>query len=316
MPESIAGTAALRELFDRKIAPRAAELVEERQRLEKGALWARIILVPIIIASGYFALWALDEVDNALIIFILLAPFVLLAVFFTMRVIFLMGFVERFKRSIVPEILSHYGDFSYNPFPADTAYKPLVTNGLLLRVDRAVCEDQIVGTYRGVQVRALECTASRKEKNESTQVFQGTLVKMPLKREVAGRYRLTTKKWHHAETGEADEGAWQDINLESTQFERLFDFEGTDQIEGRTILTPLQIERWLAFEKIYDGQPVRAVMAGRNAYIALSHTNDWLDDPVMKKNAAALFEQVTQLVRDLESVLMIVDVLHFGDDAR
>lgn len=292
-----------------RIDPLRETLATERQKWEKRARigqWAFVGLAGVLIALSILR-WRSGEPLDALTMFSAIAVF---AAFAARRAILNYG-LSTFKSMIVPHVLEQFGTFTYQPKPDRTIYRQISTSHLLPSHNRSSSEDHIEGRYRDLPVAMVEAHLKQKrDKNETTK-FKGLVLRIENPRVLHGSYGLFPQ---FARLGGlfGYPNGWDRIKLESDAFENKFDFVGTDQIEGRVLFTPVQMEQWVSFVNSDHARAITAIFAHRHVYLAISRKGDWMDDGLINNADDDLDEQVRALAEDLAMIFEALDILVFG----
>ncbi len=166
------------------------------------------------------------------------------------------------------------------------------------RIDRMRFEDFIDGDIQGTNVTLCEAKLERKVKTDKGHrwdvVFQGSLMALDFHREFLG----TTLVLRDAGFFNAKKkGNMKRIGLGEPRFEKIFEAYGTDQVEGRYLLTPIFMETLTGLEDSVDGKRIRFAFANNKLLIAVEHGNRFE------------FKNLRQSVTDPKRVQMVIDEL-------
>ncbi|MEN8722101.1 MAG: DUF3137 domain-containing protein [Alphaproteobacteria bacterium] len=326
---STGGTERRQKLYDSVVAPIEHELLAERETLNTRARRLRQVLLGLLVVEIAAMVGLFGQIDfggsgsqgsgedNAPVLFLVAIVLTVIGIA-AARTLFLSGFNERLKNKLVPAILDQYGAFAFAPSPRRGDYADLLVEGLLPYYDRLQAEDLVTGTYRGLDFAMVEVKATKtvrsKNRTRRQTVFDGSVVSVALPKPVQGSYFLSTD-WHGGLQGLFSRLTGDRIRLESPAFEKLFNFFGDDQIEGRTIMTPARMEQWVAYYHRNDGRSLRCYMQGARMHLALSHASDWLDGSVAAADRGSLQGQLDGLFNDIEHSLSLVDDVLLFDPA-
>lgn len=306
------GTAAFDQFFDAEIAPFMQELDETRQATERKATivtWtfsALTVLIAAVCANAAL-IQRTTELD------ILAFPAIAAAGTFVLRRFILKGYTNRVKELLVPRVLAHFGTFDYTHKPARTAFRHITTNGLLPSHTSAKSEDLITGQYRGQPISIVDVTLERKQGKNSKTVFQGLVVQCAYPHALTGEYSLRPNGIGLGDLFSSLTGT-ERIKLESPAFEDQFDFYGTDQVEGRTLLTPRQMERWERITGRTSASSISAIFRDGNIYLAIYRHSNWLDSGLYAARNADLRVQTDEIARDLHAIFSALDIIVFSID--
>ena len=142
------------------------------------------------------------------------------------------------------------------------------------RIDRSHYEDSISGKFDGTDVKICEAKLERKVKSDKGDkwqtVFRGSLIEMDFHREFLG---TTIVLRDGGIFNSKRKGEMKRIGLASPKFEKIFEAYGTDQVEGRYLLTPTFMETLMDLEESVDGNKIRFAFHNNSLHIAVEHPN-------------------------------------------
>ncbi len=234
-----------------------------------------------------------------------------------------------FKEIVVPKLLAYYGDLTFSAKPGPIAdglfgegwqaendvldLLGVSDNGGLIKTELLPSysylqkSDQIQGHYRDRPIYMLDVSAIKREssrsangKSSSSQktVFHGVMGCVTVPKKVSGRYALISVPSLHG---------LERVKLESPDFEKIFDFFGEDQIDGRKLMTPVQMEKWTEFARRMGKARVNLWFEGDRVWFAIQGIGDFLDRGILKGKAGALDDTVRDMAEDVEKVLAVVN---------
>ncbi len=301
-------------LLDAHIRPIGPKLIAERNRLERLARLAQIGLGLLTLLTGalMIALIVLQGADAPLQF--LFGPIVLGGLTMTIRGTILSGFTARMKSMIVPPLLAQFGEFTYEAKPKKKAYVYLLVKGLLPTHDNARTEDSVEGNYRGWPLSVMDITASRNRKNGPSTVFSGLIIKTPNAKPVEGWYGLFDNGGSGQLTGTVQGFGWEPIRLEGREFEDKFDFYGTDQIEGRKMMTPRRMVQLSAAAETMDLSSFRIIYREDAIYMAIGRDENWLDSAILAATPEEFERQARNVLLHLSQLFDFLDIFLFGDE--
>lgn len=186
--------------------------------------------------------------------------------------------------------------------------EPFRRFGLLRRFNRETWEDEITGSHEGVAFSLVEAhlkyrTNGRKKKTRT--VFHGQLIVIDTPQRFAGTTII--KRDAKILNALASPGReYQKVGLASSKFERIFEAWSTDQVEARTLLDPVMLERFEELDRLFDGARFRGAFSNGKLYIALN-VGDRLNmgtmfRPIDGKN------RMRKLLREFDLVFDLIDV--------
>ena len=173
------------------------------------------------------------------------------------------------------------------------------------RIDRTHFEDGISGRIGDVDVRVCETKLDKKVKTDKGErwqtVFQGSLLEMDFHRDFHG----TTIVLRDAGIFNAKrKGEMKRIGLASTRFEKIFEAYGTDQVEGRYLLTPTFMEILLELEDKVDGKKIRFAFNEGKLWIAVEHPNRF--ETKSLKQPMTDTSRIQTIIDELDAIFTIV----------
>ncbi|MGB0920646.1 MAG: DUF3137 domain-containing protein [Alphaproteobacteria bacterium] len=288
----------------------------ERMKLERRTLWVRIGLWSLCGACGatVLALIAGNEEEAGIkLSFVLMA---LAGAAIGVRRYLFSGFLQRFKHRIVPPLLAEFGAFQYATSTRTFNVGKMVTSGLLPSYDRLDSEDMVWGTYRGSHIEIVNVSAWIRRKKSTQNVFSGLLLRTKMPRDVEGIYGVFPASINAYARGRMNDFQnWDHIRLESPFFENLFDFYGSDQVLGRTLLTPTQIEKWISLAQNPFTANVTAIMRYGYLHLAVETKQNWIDDQILAYPSEKIEEQIEGIKADLKCAFHLIDILTVDESA-
>ena len=178
-------------------------------------------------------------------------------------------------------------------------------NLLQSRVHRSHFEDSIAGRIGDVDVKVCEAKLEEKVKTDKGHhwktVFQGSLFEMDFHRNFMGTTIVLRDKGFF---NSKRKGNMKRIGLASPRFEKIFEAYGTDQVEGRYLLTPTFMETLLALEDGVDGEKIRFAFNDGRLWIAVEHPNRFETQSLRQTITDA--SRVQTIIDELEAIFTIV----------
>lgn len=292
----------------------AQSFADERFKLERKVRFTRIVLWSLCVASSalLIGMFASSSEENA--IKLVWVPMALAGCAVGIRKYLFEGFLQRYKHEVVPQLLSQFGVFEYAASGRQFDVGRMITSGLLPSYDRLSSEDMIWGKYRDWPVDIVNVSAWVKRNKTTDQVFSGILLRTKMRREVDGVYGLFPGLVNGSVRGNLQDIAnWERIRLESDAFEDLYDFYGTDQVLGRTLLTPAVIEKWTSLAQNPFTNDVTAIMRYGYLHLAIQTDKDWIDAQILAYSRDEVEKQLAGIQADLQAVFEAVDLLVFDN---
>jgi hypothetical protein len=225
-------------------------------------------------------------------------------------------YVSDFKRTMLPKLLSSYGDFEYLPSAPPPMLDRLAETGLLPshEPDQRRSDDTIVGQHHGRRLRIddLELKGWRRKPKggKSLQtVFRGLLVEIDADTPFTGK-TVVLQNLPTVDTGQPREAGLRQISLEDPVFNENYIVYGDDEVAARALLTPATMERLLV---LADGQMflTPGVFAqGARLFVTFPYLNDTMN--FFEPHGLVRNDAETQLayqLGDLSNVFSLVDKL-------
>lgn len=256
--------AAFEDLYARVIEPALAPQEAERQRLVKrfwravklGAVVGLCVTIPLMTSSA--------DGDS------LYVGLVIVGVIAGAAYIPLAGFGKRCKTTALTG-LAEALDMTYacDDFdPPNLGH--LRTFGLIQDWDDSSVEDLFSGTRGGSEFQLYETTLTTGSGKQRKTVFRGQVIRIAFPRKFLGttvvnRDKVRIWNWTWGE----ERPKLEKVRLESSQFERIFEVTGSDQVEARYLLHPAFMERLMAIEAANAGKNIRCVFDDGDLTIAI-----------------------------------------------
>lgn len=188
--------------------------------------------------------------------------------------------------------------------------------GLLPKFTIEDWEDNLCGQRRGADFDLIEghlkIRTSGKNKKVKT-VFHGQLLMIDYHEEFLGETVLMRDNWllnSFSKPGKR----FQRVGLASPKFEKIFEAWATDQVEARTLLDPVVLERFEELDRLFEKAKLRAAFSEGKLLIALE-TGD-------KLNSGSMFrplnqpERVENILKELDLIYDLIDVATQKIDGR
>jgi len=109
-------------------------------------------------------------------------------------------------------------------------------------------------------------------------------------------------------------GEMKRIGLASPKFEKIFEAYGTDQVEGRYLLTPIFMEKLMALEESVDGKKIRFAFSDGKLHVAVEHPNRFETKSLRQPMTDA--SRVQRVIDELEAVLSIISAVSVPEKKR
>jgi hypothetical protein len=173
------------------------------------------------------------------------------------------------------------------------------------RLDRIAFEDFISGEINGTDMQLCEAKLERKVKTDKGHrwdtVFRGSLITLDFHRDFLG----TTLVLRDAGVFNAKKkNGMKRIGLGEPQFEKIFEAYGTDQVEGRYLLTPVFMEKLVALEESVEGDKIRFAFHGGRLWVAVEHLNRF--ETRSLRQSLTDSSRVQNVIDEIDAILSII----------
>lgn len=219
---------------------------------------------------------------------------------------------RQYKHRILPQLASEFGALTYRQ-PSRTRVEALCARGILPAYTSLDADDEIAGTYDGLEVAIIETRLRRRARKKTRVVFDGLLVAVALPRALTSTTIVMTDRGalgNFVAEWRGDQMAV--VRLDHAEFEQHFEAYSTDQIEARALLTPAFMERFVAMATSGRFAVPGAIAEGSTLVVALEKrfgTGDLFEPPFYWQPAGG--EVLLRLQRDIRAVLRMADtVIH------
>lgn len=207
---------------------------------------------------------------------------------------------KRVKPQIMPDFANFFGNFSYC-FEGKIDDTILRSSDLFGQYDKSVGDDYFSGIYDGVKISIGEekLVISKKDfrgENFERKVFRGVCILFEMNKNFKGR---TVVLRDHGIMGNAlnKVKGLQNIRLEDSVFEKVFEVYGDDQIEARYLLTSAFMERMLKLRDLYEGKNIQFCFNYNTLLLSIPtkqnmfETNSFFSSNLNKQKIDLVFEQ-------------------------
>lgn len=167
---------------------------------------------------------------------------------------------KKIKPQIMPIFADFFGSFSYT-FEGKIDDALLRRSNLFKNYDKSVGDDFFCGTYNGVRIniaeeKLLQIKRDFRNFEVKKKVFGGICVLLEMNKNFKGRTIVLKDGGILGNTLNKIAGL-QNVRLEDSHFEKIFEVYSDDQVEARYLLTTGFMERMLKLRDLYDGKSVQ-----------------------------------------------------------
>lgn len=287
-------------LFDRVIAPALAPLEAERQAVIK-RFWRDVVGGLIVgFAIGLMLAVISRDFDREGLFWTTL---VVGAIFAGLRYMPVAGFQKRCKTRALTDLAGALG----MTYEADGFDPPALERVKALKLidanyDQAEFEDLFGGERSGAAYQLYEARMTRKSGKNRVSTFAGQLLRIRFPKKFLGTtvVNRNSQRWFPPRGLER-------VGLESSQFARIFEVFGNDQVEARYLVHPSFMERLMALEASMAGKNLRCAFEGGDLLVAIEGGNLFEVVDVFKPLPNR--EQTKKGVEELQAVLALIDAI-------
>jgi len=287
-------------LFDTVIVPALAPYEAERQRVIK-RFWRMVVvggLAGLVFAVVHGVLTNQLDIDGTLALSVIVA-----ALFASFGYAPVHRFEQRCKTKALGDLAAAMGmtytGGDFDP-PAMDRFKQLRLIGGGAEDERY--EDLFSGTRSGAAFQLYEGRLTKREDKKTVVIFQGQLLRIAFPKRFLG----TTVVNRNSQRWLPPKGL-QRVGLESSQFERIFEVFGDDQVEARFLVHPAFMERLMALETAMSGRNLRCAFDQSHLLVAIEGGDLFEVVEVFKPLPDR--EQTRKGVDELKAVLGLIDAI-------
>jgi hypothetical protein len=168
--------------------------------------------------------------------------------------------------------------------------------------DQAEFEDRFAGERSGAAFELYEARMTRKSGKNRVTTFGGQILCIAFPKRFLGTtvVNRNSQRWFPPR-------GLQRVGLESSQFERIFEVFGDDQVEARYLVHPAFMERLMALESSVAGRNLRCAFDGGELLVAVEGGNLFEVVDVFKPLPDR--DKTRKGVEELQAVLGLIDAI-------
>ena len=214
------------------------------------------------------------------------------------------------KPTIMNEFAGFFGDFEYK-FEKYISDEDIVRSRIFKSYNSHKGDDYFCGTYKDVGIIVSEeilknITYDNSNNKKIKTVFKGVCVLLEMNKNFTGQTVVLDDKGLFNALNKIS--GLENVKLEDSKFEKLFEVYANDQIEARYLLTTGFMERMLKLQDLYQGKNICFSFIENKLLIAIStkenmfEANSFFRSNINKKKVDTVFEQ-------FYTIFSIVDIL-------
>ena len=219
---------------------------------------------------------------------------------------------KKVKPQIMPDFANFFGDFTYT-FEGKVNDEVLRASELFGKYDIIVGDDFFSGVYDGVHIsigeqklkqiryEAVEQNIFSGENNRTVKrrekcIFSGICILFEMNKNFKGRTIVLKDKGALGNALTRIKGL-QNVRLEDSRFEKVFEVYSDDQVEARYLLTTAFMERMLKLRDLYDGKAIQFCFNRNKLLLSIPtkqnmfEANSFFCSNLNKKKIDLVFEQ-------------------------
>ncbi len=220
--------------------------------------------------------------------------------------------VRRARRGIasalMPRICERLG-LAYNDRPQAPYAAVMRELGLTPKADKTHFSSEIVGARINGSFTICHARMARRSRGKNRgdhTVFAGQLIVVDYPTKFQGK-TVVKRDLGVFNALDSPGREFSRVGMASNEFERRFEAWSTDQVEARTLLDPIVLERFLELERLYDGKNFRAAFADRKLFAAIE-AKEGLSIGTMFKPLANP-QRVENLLKEFDALFDLIDIL-------
>lgn len=163
-------------------------------------------------------------------------------------------------------------------------------------------EDLFTGARSGADFQLYEARLTKRSGKNTVTVFRGQVLRIGFPKAFLGTtvVNRNSQRWFPPK-------GLQRVGLESSQFERIFEVFGSDQVEARFLVHPAFMERLMALETAMSGKNLRCAFDESHLLVAIEGGDLFEVVDVFKPLPDR--EQTRKGVEELRAVLGLIDTI-------
>ena len=206
---------------------------------------------------------------------------------------------QKVKPQVMPAFAEFFGDFKY-AYEKTLDNELLDASGLFGKYNKNTGDDFFYGRYDDVDVAVAEeklkfVQQDEKQRSTEKKVFAGICILLEMNKNFVGRTLVLEDKgmlnaFHRVK-------GLENVKLEDSKFEKLFEVYSDSQIEARYLLTTAFMERMLKLQDLYEGKAMQFSFRDNQLLIAIRtrqnmfEANSFFRSNINKKRIDRVFDQ-------------------------
>ena len=207
---------------------------------------------------------------------------------------------KKIKPQIMPEFANFFGTFSYS-YEGKISDALLRQSNLFESYTLNTGDDYFFGTYDNVKVtvaeeKLLDIKKDFRNFDIKKEIFSGVCILFEMNKNFKGRTVVLKDRGIIGNTMNKIKDL-QNVKLEDSRFEKVFEVYSDDQIEARYLLTTAFMERMLKLRDLYEGKSIQFCFYNNMLLLAIPtkqnmfEANSFFGSNVDKQRVDLVFEQ-------------------------
>ena len=208
-------------------------------------------------------------------------------------------YCHKVKPEVMPSFAGFFGNFQYT-HEKTLENELLDSSGLFGKYNKNIGDDFFYGRYDDVAVAIAEeklkyITFDEKRRKNEKKIFAGVCVLLEMNKPFLGHTLVLEDKGIFNAFYRVK--GLENIKLEDSKFEKIFEVYSDSQIEARYLLTTAFMERILKLQDLYEGKSIQLSFQHNQLLIAISthqnlfEANSFFRSNINKKRIDLVFDQ-------------------------
>ena len=226
---------------------------------------------------------------------------------------------QNIKGDIFPNILNFLGDFKYNP-ECGKRVSMLEPSGLVPSHDKEASEDEIIGTYKDVEIDFFETELKRRRRDSKgrtsySTVFDGVFITLSMNKNFSGHTMVRRDAGAIGNWFKDKFSKLERVELEDPIFEKKFQVYSSDQVEARYLLTTSFMERLLDLGDAFDSNKLECSFYENRLLIKIDVTEN-LFEPGSIFEPEDFIDDAKTVLADMHQIFRVIDTLKLDQNIK
>lgn len=302
--------------FEREIKPLRDSMESQRInaldtiRIRFQVAFPFIVVLIVLIVVDFMAYWKWDwsGLPGPLDLVLLWGPIFGL-------IVYVYRPVADYRKSIKKELLSRiarfYGDDWSYQLDGGFDAKVIETSYIAPLKSAFVFQDCFSGAYRGVKISFAEIHLPGDPGKRESRI-KGLCLLFSMNKRFDGKTVVVQDRGGWFRRNKKQLGDMERVELEDPEFEAMFEAYGTDQVEGRYLLTTAFMDRTLQLSRFFDemgaGTEIQFEFRDQNLLMIIPSTVDYFEPGTVFEPAIRISD-MRKLLKEMALIFGVVDAL-------